>query len=134
MGRRRANEKRKEGKTRKELQVVGDGCGERCKRGKENGYKMPLAHLILHLPCLSTSIFYHLFFNSGSIILLYLCPAHTSSFKDSSVTQLCPTLCDPMSHNTQASLSITNSQSPPKPMSIESVIPSNLSIWVTSEH
>ena len=41
---------------------------------------MPLAHLFLHLPCLSTSIFYHLFFNSGSIILLYLCPSHTSKF------------------------------------------------------
>ena len=46
----------------------------------------------------------------------------------SSVAQSCPTLCDPMNpwiaaH--QASLSITNSQSSPKPMSIESVMPSN---------
>ena len=40
-----------------------------------------------------------------------------------SVAQSCPTLCDLM--NRQASLSITNSQSPPKPMSIESVMPSN---------
>ena len=39
-----------------------------------------------------------------------------------SVSQSCPTLCDPMN---QASLSITNSRSPPKPMSIESVMPSN---------
>ena len=48
----------------------------------------------------------------------------------SSVTQSCPTLCDPMNHSTcpgagQASLSITNSQSPPKPMSIVSIMPSN---------
>ena len=35
--------------------------------------------------------------------------------------QSCLTLCGPMNH----SLSITNSQSPPKPMSIESVMPSN---------
>ena len=41
----------------------------------------------------------------------------------SSVSQSCPTLCDPTAH--QASLSITNSLSPPKPMSIESVIPSS---------
>ena len=48
----------------------------------------------------------------------------------SSVAQLCPTLCDPKdwipkiaAH--QASLSITNCQSLPKPMSIESMMPSN---------
>ena len=41
----------------------------------------------------------------------------------SSVIQSCPTLCDPMDH--QASLSITNSQSLLKLMSIESVMPSN---------
>ena len=43
----------------------------------------------------------------------------------SSVTQSCPTLCDPMNHTTQASQSITNSRSPPKLMSIELVMPSN---------
>ena len=43
----------------------------------------------------------------------------------SSVAQSCPTLCNPMNRTRQASLSITNSQSPPKPMSIESVMPSN---------
>ena len=42
-----------------------------------------------------------------------------------SVSQLCPTLCDPWTAARQASLSIVNSQSPPKPMSIESVMPSN---------
>ena len=41
----------------------------------------------------------------------------------SSVTQPCPTLWDPMNCSTQASLSITNSWSSPKLMSIESVMP-----------
>jgi len=43
----------------------------------------------------------------------------------SSVAQLYPTLCDPMNCSTQHSLSIINSWSLPKPMSIESVMPSN---------
>ena len=43
----------------------------------------------------------------------------------SSVVQSCPNLCDPMNRSTPASLSITNTQSPPKPMSIELVTPSN---------
>jgi len=43
----------------------------------------------------------------------------------SSVPQLCQTLCDPITAARQASLSITNSQSLPKLMSIESVMPSN---------
>ena len=38
--------------------------------------------------------------------------------------QSCPTLCDPMDCRCQASLSITNSQSLLKLMSIESVMPS----------
>ena len=42
----------------------------------------------------------------------------------SSVTQLCPTLCDPMNCS-KASLSITNSQSLLKLMSIELVMPSS---------
>ena len=42
-----------------------------------------------------------------------------------SVTQSCPTLCEPMDCTHQASLSITNSQSLLKLMSIESVMPSN---------
>ena len=46
-------------------------------------------------------------------------------FQFSSVTQSCPTLCNRMDCSTQASLSITNSRSLPKLMSIESVIPSN---------
>ena len=43
----------------------------------------------------------------------------------SSVTQLRPTLCNPMDCSTQASLSITNSRSSLKLLSIESVMPSN---------
>ena len=43
----------------------------------------------------------------------------------SSVTQSCATLWTPWTAARQASLSITNSQSPPKPMSIESVMSSN---------
>ena len=41
----------------------------------------------------------------------------------SSVAQSCPTLCDPIAR--QASLSMTNSWRPTKPMFIESVMPSN---------
>ena len=41
------------------------------------------------------------------------------------VAQSCPTLCDPVNRSTPASLSITNSQSSHKPMSIKSVMPSN---------
>ena len=52
-------------------------------------------------------------------------PCYFSSVQFSSVTQSCPILCDPMN---RSSLSITNSRSslsPPKPMSIQSVMPSN---------
>ena len=51
------------------------------------------------------------------------------STKFSSVAQSCPTLCDAMNCSMpadgQPSLSITNSWSPHKPMSIESVMPFN---------
>ena len=43
----------------------------------------------------------------------------------SSVTQSCLTLCDPMDCNTPGPLFITNFWSPPKPMSIELVMPSS---------
>ena len=46
-------------------------------------------------------------------------------YQFSSVAQSCPTLCDPMNRSTPGSLSITNSRSSPKPMSIESVMPSS---------
>ena len=47
------------------------------------------------------------------------------SVQFSSVAQSCPTICDHMNCSTPGLLSIINSQSPPKPMSIESVMPSN---------
>ena len=47
------------------------------------------------------------------------------SIQFSSVTQLCPTLCDPWTAACQASLSITNSQSLLKLLSIELVMPSS---------
>ena len=47
-----------------------------------------------------------------------------SSVQFSSVTQSCPTLCNPRIAAHQASLSITNSWSSPRLMSIESVMPS----------
>ena len=40
-------------------------------------------------------------------------------------SQSCPTPPKPVNHSSQASLSITNSRSPPKLISIESVMPSN---------
>ena len=46
------------------------------------------------------------------------------SVQFNSVAQSCPTLCDPMNRS-MASLSITHSQSLPKLMTIESVMPSN---------
>ena len=46
------------------------------------------------------------------------------SVRFSSVAQSCPTLSTPWIAARQASLSITNSRSPPKVMSIESVMPS----------
>ena len=48
----------------------------------------------------------------------------SKSVQFSSFAQSCPTLRDAMDQ-CQASLSINNSQSPPKPISIESVMPSN---------
>ena len=43
----------------------------------------------------------------------------------SSVTQSCPTLCDPMNCSVLGLLVHDQLQSPPKPMSTESVMPSN---------
>ena len=50
---------------------------------------------------------------------------NTFSVQFSSVTQSCPTLCNPWIAALQASLSITNSQNLLKLMSIELVMPSN---------
>ena len=54
-----------------------------------------------------------------------LCRHEKNSVQFSSVTQSCPTFVIPWTIACQASLSITNSWSLPKPMSIESVMPSN---------
>ena len=56
----------------------------------------------------------------GKWVLTYI---HHYQF--SSVSQSCPTLCDPMNHSMPGLPSIINSRVPPKPMSIESVMPSN---------
>ena len=61
----------------------------------------------------------NLFFNNSAYFHLIL------KVQFSSVAQLCPTLCNPMDCSLPGSLSITNSQSLSKIMSIESVIPSN---------
>ena len=52
-------------------------------------------------------------------------PEYSLEDQFSSVAQSCPTLCDPMNCSTPGLLSITNSWSPAKPMSIELVMPSN---------
>ena len=49
----------------------------------------------------------------------------TAKVQFSSVTQSCPTIVIPWTTACQSSLSITNFQSPAKPMSIESVMPFN---------
>ena len=48
-----------------------------------------------------------------------------SSVQFSSVAQSCPTLCNPMNRSMPRSLSITNSQSSLKPMSVKLVMPSS---------
>ena len=50
---------------------------------------------------------------------------HAKLLQFSSVAQSCLTLCNPMNHSTQASLSITISRSSLRLTSIESVMPSN---------
>ena len=51
-------------------------------------------------------------------------------YQFSSISQSCSTLCNPMNPARHASLSVTNSKSSPKPMSIELVMPSNhLILW-----
>ena len=54
---------------------------------------------------------------------MLIAPLSGASIQFSPVAQSCLTLCDPM--NCSTPLSITNSRSPPKPMSTESVMPSN---------
>ena len=70
-----------------------------------------------------------IFPSQGSNLHL-LCPLHWQAgslplVQFSSVAQSCPIPCDPWTAARQASLSITNSQSLLKLMSIESVMPAN---------
>ena len=56
----------------------------------------------------------------------HFCDLHQfSSVQFSSVTESCLTVCDPMNHSTPGLLSITNSQSSLRLMSIELVMPSS---------
>ena len=56
----------------------------------------------------------------------YVCRSRSKeNIQFSSVAKSCPTLCDPMNRSTPASLPVTNSWSPPKPVSIESMVSSN---------
>ena len=55
------------------------------------------------------------------------CSLEEKLWQFSSVAQLCLTLCDPMDCSTQDSLSITNSQSLLKLISIKSMMPSTIS-------
>jgi len=57
------------------------------------------------------------------IAIFFSIASHSVRF--SSVAQSCLTLCNPRTVACWASLSITNSRSPPKPMSIKLVMPSN---------
>ena len=58
--------------------------------------------------------------------MLSVCLLHANHLAQfSSVAQSHPTLCSPWTTARQASLCITNSQSSPKPMSFELVMPSN---------
>ena len=74
-------------------------------------------------------LIYNINFHIIKIINFFFCSNNICINKDffqfSSVAQSCPILCDPMNCTHQASLSITNSQSPPKPMSFELVMSSN---------
>ena len=58
------------------------------------------------------------------VLTLYI-QIHVSSVQFSSLTQSCPTLCDPMDCSMPGLPVHHQLRSPPKPMSIESVIPSN---------
>ena len=79
---------------------------------------IPSSHLILCCPLLLlTSIFPSIRVFSNESVLHISCSVQSLSCVQLFVT--------PLTAAHQASLSITNSRSPPKPMSIESVMPSN---------
>ena len=63
--------------------------------------------------------------NTSLVVLGKVIKFHNTPVQFSSVTQSCPTLCDPWIAARQASLSITNSWSSLRLISIESVMPSS---------
>ena len=67
----------------------------------------------------------HAITNGKTINCEYVCVCVCVCIQLTSVAWSCPTLCDPMDIACQSSLSITNSWSLLKLMSIESVMPSN---------
>ena len=77
------------------------------------------------MPCGIFSYARGIFWLKGHFKPLWTMKVQCISVQFSSVTQSCQTLPDSWTAAHQASLSITNSQSLPKLMSIESVMPSN---------
>ena len=59
------------------------------------------------------------------VVLFKTKPVFINTVPCSSVSQSCPTLCNPMDCSMPGPLSVTNSQSLPKIMSTEMVMPSN---------
>ena len=65
------------------------------------------------------------FYSSSNLFLCIHPSIYILNIQFNSVAQSCPTLCDPMDCSTPASLSIANSQSLLKHMSIKSMMPSS---------
>ena len=85
------------------------------------------SYFILWLSNTPLYYFMHLLYSfvCGWTFRLLACLGYCKSVQFSSIAQLCLTLCGPMDAAHQAFLSINNSQSLPKLMSIELVMPSN---------
>ena len=76
----------------------------------------------LEIPVQMSSVHYH---DMNYVTKFWHIGQEHKHNQSSSVIQSCPTLCDPMDCRTPVLLSITNSWSLPKLMSIESVMPFN---------
>ena len=96
---------------------------------KELLYLVPSSSCSLHPLFLSTQPFFPsplgLLTSAPLQVLISLSRMLFSLVQFSRSVLSCPTLCDPWTAACQAFLSITNSRSPPKLMSIELVMPSN---------